>query len=55
MTMSGTISTTRKVVWPRRSDSPNASSNSPLDANQRYSVGRETPACSATSDRLSFV
>ncbi len=38
-----------------RSKTPNASSSSPLEANQRYSVGRETPACSATSERLSFV
>ena len=38
-----------------RSHTPNASSSSSLDANHRYSVGRDTPACAATSDRLSLL
>src|SRR5580692_4624898 len=38
-----------------RSWTPKASRSSSFDANQRYSVGRETPACSATSERLSLV
>ena len=43
------------LSYMSRSHTPNVSSRSFFEANHRYSVGLDTRACSATSDRLSFV